>query len=109
MIKLQQALHDWPTKSFEQSLKNELLALAPGILPLQQGVAQGGYVDDSDLQFTLLDKSATAHQIVVKVGVFFSEIIAGCSCGDDPVSEHAYCEISIHIDRQNAEAWFYLV
>lgn len=109
MVKLQQALDDWSNNSFEQSLKNELLALEPGILPLQQGATQGGYVDDSDLQFTLLGKSESPQQIIVKIGLFFSEIIAGCSCGDDPVSEYAYCEISIHIDRRSAEARFNLV
>jgi len=106
LVKLQQALRDWSTDSFEQSLKTELMALDPDILPLQQGVTQGGYVDDSDLEFTLLEKSATPQQIVVTVGVFFSEIIAGCSCGDDPVAQHAYCQVCVHIDRRSAEAVF---
>lgn len=109
LVKLQQALRDWSTESFEQSLKTELLGLEPGVLPLQQGVTRGGYVDAANLEFTLLEKSATPLQIMVRVGAFFNEIIAGCSCGDDPVTEHTYCEICIRIDRRNAAADFQLV
>jgi hypothetical protein len=43
----------------------------------------------------------------VKAGLFYTGIIAGCSCADDPtpvdeVSE--YCEVCIEIDRDTTEA-----
>ena len=44
--------------------------------------------------------------IQAKVGVFFNEIIGGCSCGDDPLSENAYCELQVSIDKVTAEAEF---
>ncbi|WP_428609530.1 glucosamine--fructose-6-phosphate aminotransferase [Sedimenticola sp.] len=109
MVTLQQALRDGATEDFWQSLKAELLALEPGILPLQQGVTQGGYADASNLEMTLLDKSETSQQIIAKVGLFYGEIIAGCSCGDDPVVDSVYCEVRIRIDRETAEAQFDLV
>ena len=104
--RLVRALRDWQTDAFEHSLKRDLLALEQGAIPLSKGVTQGGYVDDSNIEVTLLSASEDAEQIVVRVGVFFSEIIAGCSCGDDPAVENAYCEMYVHIDKKTAEASF---
>lgn len=109
MVTLPQALRDWSTGAFEQSLKNELLQLDPDLLPLQQGVARGGYADPGRLAITLLEKSATATHLVARVGLFYHEIIAGCSCGDDPVVEHAYSEMRIRIERQSAVVDFELL
>lgn len=108
MVPLKQSLQDWQTEAFESSLKAELLALDPALLPLQKGASRGGYVDGSNIEITLLSTAATADQITAKVGVFFNEIIAGCSCGDDPMSESAYCEVCVLIDRQTGMASFLL-
>ncbi|MCW8944625.1 MAG: glucosamine--fructose-6-phosphate aminotransferase [Sedimenticola sp.] len=109
MVILKQALQDWCTAAFEPSLKAELMALEPDLLPLQRGVSQGGYVDASNMELSLLSVKDDGVEIAVKVGVFFSEIIAGCSCGDDPATENAYCELYIYIDMQRAHARFELV
>lgn len=108
MVPLKQSLQDWQTEAFESSLKAELLALDPALLPLQKGVSCGGYVDGTNMQMTLLSTAATADRITAKVGVFFNEIIAGCSCGDDPMSEPAYCELCVLIDKQTGMASFSL-
>ena len=42
--------------------------------------------------------------VQAKVGVFFSEIVGGCSCGDDPITVNAYCEILVSIDKKTAQA-----
>ncbi|MCW8891038.1 MAG: glucosamine--fructose-6-phosphate aminotransferase [Sedimenticola sp.] len=104
MVILQQALQDWATADFEASLKTELMALDPGLLPLQKGVNQGGYVDASNLELSLLSANDNGGEIAAKVGLFFSEIIAGCSCGDDPVTEAVYCEMNITIEKLTAVA-----
>ncbi|AKH19181.1 hypothetical protein [Sedimenticola thiotaurini] len=108
MVKLPHSLRDWSSNRFEQSLKTELLALPLNNLPLQQAT-RGGYVDGSNLQITLLQQSATPTQLQVKVGVFFNEIIVGCSCGDDPVNEPIYCEMHITIDRRTGASLFELM
>jgi hypothetical protein len=102
LIILKQALQDWASESFEQSLKQELMALDPALLPLQQGVQQGGYADGSNREFSLLTAVDCGKRIKVQIGVFFSEIIAGCSCGDEPVTENVYCEFVLLIDKQTA-------
>lgn len=108
VVRLAQSLSQWQESGFEQILKSELKALAPGRLPLQQGVLQGGYADPSQLEVSLLQKAESAEQLSLRVALFFHEIIAGCSCGDDPVSEPVYCELEVLIDRQTAEARFKL-
>ncbi|MCW8906247.1 MAG: glucosamine--fructose-6-phosphate aminotransferase [Sedimenticola sp.] len=108
MIRLEQSLGQWQESGFEQALKSELKALPPGCLPLQQGVLRGGYADPSELEVSLLQQAGSATCLSLRVALFFHETIAGCSCGDDPVSEPVYCELDIRIDRQTAEASFKL-
>jgi hypothetical protein len=104
MPKFHNALRDWPTDTFTHTRKLEIEQLESGLLPLQQGVAQGGYVDDSLLAATVLNVSDDARAIHARVGIFFSEIVAGCSCGDEPMATHAYCELRFSIDKATAEA-----
>jgi hypothetical protein len=48
----------------------------------------------------------------VKLGVFYTGIIAGCNCADDPTpidTQTEYALISLRIDKQTAEADFSLL
>ena len=103
------ALLDWQTNAFPRTLKRELEGLEAGLLPLHKGVCRGGHVDDSDICATFLSARDDGAVIRARVGIFFSEIIAGCSCGDDPTSENAYCEIEVVIDKETADARFALI
>ena len=105
--RLPAALRAWNTKDFIQVLKTEMRALDSGVLPLFEGTSQGGLVDDSDIAITLLNASRDEAAVWLDVGVFFSEIVGGCSCGDDPVAENAYCELRIRIDFATAVADFW--
>ncbi|MDQ7016162.1 MAG: glucosamine--fructose-6-phosphate aminotransferase [Gammaproteobacteria bacterium] len=94
----------WQTEAFQQTLKTELQTLTAGALPLEHGTQSAGLVDDSDIAVTVLRYSVTAEHLLVVVGVFFSEIVSGCSCGDEPtMSENAYCELQLLIDPESAE------
>lgn len=45
--------------------------------------------------------------IHARVGVFFTGIIAGCSCADDPTpvdTQNEYCELRLTIAKATAEA-----
>ncbi len=85
------------------------MALGPGALPLQKGAAYGGVVDDSNLAVSILRSSDAGSAIVVRVGVFFTEVIAGCNCDEEPQSIPAYCELRVDIDKLSAEAEMTLV
>ena len=91
---------------FGQALKQCLENLPAGTLPLDQGTNQGGYVDDRDISVTVIAISEQQDQVQAKVGVFFTEIIVGCGCGDDPFPVNAYCEMQIRLDKTTAEAEF---
>lgn len=104
MLKFPDALHDWTSKSFRQTLKSEIEKLKSGTLPLEKGITQGGLVDDSNITATILSTSDNPSMINAKVGVFFTEIVGGCNCNDDPIEINAYCEIIITIDKITTEA-----
>jgi hypothetical protein len=109
MAKLPNSLRDWQSDRFAQSLKTEIRDLNPGALPLDRGVTQGGFVDDGDMTITVLDAREDDASIWAKVGVFFTEIVASCGCGDEPMPTNAYCEIQVRIAKANAEAEFILI
>ena len=94
---------------FEKALKRELENLPAGSLPLEQGTSRGGFVDDSDISVSVINTQQSGNSIQAKVGVFFTEIIVGCSCGDEPIAENAYCEMLVCIDQTTSEAEFVII
>ena len=106
MAKLSNSLHDWNTDVFARTLKNELEHLPSGTLPLDKGVAQAGFVDDSNITATILNATENEAVIQANAGIFFTEIVINCGCGDDPMPTNAYCEIRITLDKTTADAEF---
>ena len=106
MIKFINSLHDRESNSFSKMLKNEIENFATGTLPLEQGTSQGGYVDDSNITATVLRVSDNQNLIHAHVGIFFTEIVVGCGCGDDPMPINAYCEMLVMIDKTSGKAEF---
>ena len=104
MIKLIVTAGQPDSSAYSRILKQELEALQPGSLPLQQFTTQGGVVDDADISVTVLSVVGHEHEILAKVGVFFTEVVGGCNCHDDPVHSNAYAEMMLAINRQTAEA-----
>lgn len=104
MLILTAALQAWNTTSFAATLKAELEALAASDLPLHQGVSQAGMVDAAPITVTVFSSEETEQSLATRVGVFFTEIVINCGCGDDPMPINAYCELLIGIDKLTAEA-----
>ena len=92
-----------------QTLKGEIERLGAGVLPLHQAVGQGGMVDDRQFAVTVLHVADHGGSIRAKLGVFFDEIVGGCSCGDDPFTENVYCVLRVSIDKASAEAEFAVI
>jgi hypothetical protein len=103
------SLRDWNTAAFPDTLRSELEGLKPGILPLLMGVSRGGVPDERDIKVMVLGCAETKDSIQARVGIFFSEILAGCSCGDEPMTLNAYCELQVSITKATAEAEFTVV
>ena len=107
MIRLTKTLNAWGSASFEAVLKAEIEQLDAGLLPLQQGLSSTSHVTDSPHQAIIMRVSDDEDFIRVKAGIFYSGIIAGCSCADDPTpvgEQTEYCEVLIEINRMTAEA-----
>lgn len=91
---------------FSPVLKHELEAQA-GQLPLQRALAGSSAVSSERIEVMVISHEVDAGRIRAKVGVFFSGIVAGCSCADDPTPVEArneYCELLLDIDRRTAAA-----
>jgi hypothetical protein len=99
----------WCTDAFFQTLKEELEHLECGVLPLEKAVMQGGYVADQPITATILHATDDAQTITAKAGIFFTEIVINCGCGDDPMEANAYCELAIKIDKISGQAEFALI
>ena len=104
MVELHDALRAWGTDAFAPTLKRAIEGLPAGALPLDRATASGGRGDDSDLTATVISAADRGAVVAARVGIFFSEIIAGCSCGDDPFAEPAYCELEVRIDKATGAA-----
>ncbi|MET0068121.1 MAG: glucosamine--fructose-6-phosphate aminotransferase [Candidatus Thiodiazotropha sp.] len=107
MLRLKQVLQAWGSERFEAMLKQALESLPHHELPLQQGLQHSSQVSEEPIQVMILNMTESAGRINVRLGVFYSGVIAGCNCADDPtpvdtVSE--YCVLGLDIDRGTAEA-----
>ena len=104
MIKFLHSLEHYPCKEFSQILKTEIEQCDKKLLPLEKGTNQGGYVSDEAITATILRVTDQAENIQVLVGIFFTEIVICCGCGDDPMPANTYCEMRFDINKQTAEA-----
>jgi hypothetical protein len=106
MIRLTKSLGAWGTPEFRDTLKREIESLGVNQLPIQEGLAVGSYAVDHGLQAMILNVVDGPASLNVHAGLFYSGIIAGCSCADDPtpVDEHSeYCEVRLDIDKTTGE------
>lgn len=112
MIQLPESHKARATPEFATVLKRELETLALDQLPLQQALARGNQVLDDKRTVLILSVDEGPEVIRAKVGVFYSGIIAGCSCADDPTPVEAvneYCEMWLALDKRTGEAAVSLV
>ncbi len=112
MILLRKAISAWGTPGFFDALKQELMQLDIGQLPLQRGISSGSYVIDAPITATNIAAVETDEAIRVRTGIFFQTVIAGCSCADDPTPENRineYCEVQLIIDKATAKAMVSLI
>jgi hypothetical protein len=106
VIKLVKSVQAWGTPEFETILKNELKQLDPDLLPLQQGLSQSSYATRGAVDVVVLNSTENANTIRVKAGIFYSGVIAGSCCADDPTpveEQTEYCEVQLALDKHTGE------
>jgi len=111
-IQFQKSLAAWQTPAFEAVFKQELKDLDISYLPLQAALSLSSYVSETAIKPVLLHCHETDDAIQVKTGIFFSGIIAGSCCADDPTpvcEQTEYCEMLCNIGKAAAEVSFMLL
>ena len=104
-IKLLRCL-DAAEEALADCLAKALQELPPGSLPLRAGCNQGGLVDDSEIRVSVLGTVRGADRVTARVGIFFSELVGGCNCSDDPVAANAYCLLEVVVGRGDGRVEF---
>lgn len=104
MPRLANAALPWDGDAFARALKQEIESLPPATLPLSSGLTQGGQIDDIRRTAMVLQAQDEGEFAVGRVGVFFTEVVGGCSCGDEPMDVNAWCELLVSFDKRTAVA-----
>ncbi|MBW8327617.1 MAG: hypothetical protein K0M48_00150 [Thiobacillus sp.] len=107
MIRLSKSLNAWGKPEFNAVLKQDIEQLDARHLPLQQGLTLSSHVTDRPFQAMIISASEEAGLIRAKVGIFYTGVIAGCSCADDPTpidEQNEYCVLRFDVDRSTADA-----
>ncbi len=111
MTQLKKSLDAWNTPEFASILKDEMEQLDAGTLPLQQGLSRSSYVSEDSFTVMIIKVSEEQLRIRVMTGIFYTGIVAGCNCADDPTpveGQMEHCEVEVEIDKATAEATFTL-
>ncbi len=111
-VKLPNALQAWGSDRFNEALRSDLECLPHHQLPLQQGLQHSSQVSEEPFQVMILRAEEKDEAIIIRAGIFYSGVIAGCSCADDPtpldlVTEH--CTLEIRLQKGNGGAAFTLL
>ena len=93
----------WDSDKFSDYIKSELSTKDVELLPLEKCCTYSAVIDENSISIMVISKILKVDSMVVKVGVFFQEILSGCACSDDPsqamTHENSYCEINIIINK----------
>ncbi len=85
---------------FSRRLRARLESLGVDELPLQAGLSHSSVALDSDLRAVILALREEGAQLRVRAGLFYTGLVAGCGCADDPspnTEQNEYCEILLDI------------
>ena len=105
MFKLNLSLLAWDTEAFNTTFIEEICRLDESTLPLQQGLSQSSYANSDKLTASVLSKNSNKNCLSIKAGLFYTGIITGCNCADDPTpvnENNEYCEVLFTIDKKTA-------
>lgn len=107
MVALSAALDAWGSPGFVEAFKNEVQCLNPQLLPLQAGLSYSSQPGTGQISAVVLKVAEAASLVRVKAGIFYTGVIAGSCCADDPtpLSEQTeYCVVQFDIDKHTAQA-----
>lgn len=83
-----------------------LRGLPPASLPLAACRAHGGWIDGDDLRFSVGRVAEDRHGLAAELDLFFTEVVGGCNCHDDPVRHPGYARLRLRIARTDGALSF---
>jgi hypothetical protein len=107
MMQLHRSLRAYGSPAFAATLQRELADAGTDALGLQQALRTGNIVLEDDLGLMILRVDESPARLDLHLGLFFSSIVSGCACADDPTPvgrNTEYCEVDLEVDRTTAEA-----
>jgi len=105
VIRLPKTLSAWQTPALKAVFEQEIKTLELSLLPLVRAMSRGSQIAVDEIGVMLISSAESGSSIQVKAGIFFSSVIAGCSCADDPTPldvNAEYCEMRFDIDKVSA-------
>lgn len=91
----------------ESTFKAEIASVPADELPLERGMRRGSVATDNAsgeaVSAMVIATEMDEHVLRLRAGLFFTSVIAGCACTDDPSpmsDEPEYCEVEFEIDRR---------
>lgn len=106
-MKLLEVAQSWGTEEFNAVLKSAVEQMDGRMLPLQQGLERSSVASDENIKAMVLKAVDVDNAIEAKVGVFYSGLIAGCACDDDPTPQDEipeYCDVLVKIAKSDGSA-----
>lgn len=97
-------MEKWGETDFKQRFRTYLCQLDASVFPLQQGLKLSSIALPDGIDVMVLSEAENSDAYLVKVGIFYKGVIAGCSCADDPtpvVEQTEYCEVMCSINKRD--------
>lgn len=84
-------------------LASVLASLPHDALPLRDCASRGGMIDPADCAISTLQVNRTATTMTARVSVFFTEVVGGCNCHDDPARYNDHEIFRAEIDLNDGQ------
>lgn len=91
------ALHQAEDVDLAAKLRDLLQAFSADDLPNPLCCDRGGVISPEDWSIDLIDANREDNAVRARLGLFFTEVVGGCNCHDDPArySEHRLLTVLI--------------
>lgn len=102
---MKKTLAAWNSDHFAATFKQEVRGLSVDELLLQKALTVGSYATTDNLKVMINRKQEMPDAYIVNAGIFFTSMIGGCNCADDPTPQDSYaeyCELRFNIDKSQA-------
>ena len=103
MFYLNNILSSVNSPDFKQTIKDKISKLDKNLLPLQKALSLSSYVGSTPFSVVILNTKNDEDYLIIKAGIFYTGIIAGCSCSDDPSptdEQNEYCELLFSVNKE---------